>query len=276
MVKYVFQIISFILISNNSFCQLVSNVFVKQVDDQIILTYDLQKNVTRIKVSFSRFSNEFELLTTITGGEPLRAGKLKQITFSPELVYCNGCIFRIEAIDEKLTDFRDNQKYNTVIINNKFWMADNLNYTPKSGRYSCPGLSAEGCRQYGKLYDWETAQNVCPSGWRLPSKNDWNELIESLGTEAIKKIQSPVNWNGSANLSIGFNANPAGFVFPSYDNSSLVKPLEAAEFEKKGYWWSSFQDRNFGGYFYVYDNELGVFTLSKSFHASIRCIRDIN
>ena len=29
---------------------------------------------------------------------------------------------------------------------------------------------------YGVLYNWEAAQDACPQGWFLPTKEDWDEL----------------------------------------------------------------------------------------------------
>ena len=34
---------------------------------------------------------------------------------------------------------------------------------------------------YGCLYDWETACDICPDGWHLPSDDEWKELEMYLG-----------------------------------------------------------------------------------------------
>jgi len=31
--------------------------------------------------------------------------------------------------------------------------------------------------KYGKLYDWNTARTVCPSGRGLPSRQEWEHLV---------------------------------------------------------------------------------------------------
>ena len=78
---------------------------------------------------------------------------------------------------EKITDSRDGQTYRIVSIGDQTWMAENLNYKTKDGSV-CP--SDEGrsyCEKYGRLYDWKTAQKACPTGWHLPSKEEFERLF---------------------------------------------------------------------------------------------------
>jgi uncharacterized protein (TIGR02145 family) len=37
------------------------------------------------------------------------------------------------------------------------------------------------CDIYGRLYNWETAQKVCPYGWHLPEDREWKTLTDYLG-----------------------------------------------------------------------------------------------
>jgi len=48
----------------------------------------------------------------------------------------------------------------------KTWMTENLSKTT-DGSW-CYNNSADSCNKYGRLYDWETANTVCPNGWKLP------------------------------------------------------------------------------------------------------------
>src|SRR2546422_2141257 len=51
-------------------------------------------------------------------------------------------------------------------------------------------------RKYGRLYTWKTAQNVCPSGWHLPSKEEYDTLIVSLGEEKRRYSKLIGDWGG--------------------------------------------------------------------------------
>ena len=45
--------------------------------------------------------------------------------------------------------------------------------------------------KFGYLYNYEAASKACPTGWRLPTHNDWFELIDSIGNE---QRQNSANW----------------------------------------------------------------------------------
>jgi uncharacterized protein (TIGR02145 family) len=131
------------------------------------------------------------------------------------------------------TDDRDGKFYNTVTIGGKKWMAENLNYQPSTGKYWCYGNSAENCAKYGKLYDWNTAKTVCPSGWHLPSRAEWNSLVSSAGgaSTAGKKLKAASGWNNSNGTNdYGFSALPGGY-------RALDENFNAVGDE--GYWWTS-------------------------------------
>ena len=118
-----------------------------------------------------------------------------------------------------MLDARDGQKYRTVKIGNQVWMAQNLNYN--IGKSWCYDNQASNCTQYGRLYDWETAKQTCPSGWHLPSVNEWGNLFSTVGGSDVAgtKLKSRSDWdeagiifkeNGNGNDDFGFSALPAG------------------------------------------------------------------
>jgi uncharacterized protein (TIGR02145 family) len=58
-------------------------------------------------------------------------------------------------------------------------MAQNLNYITT---YSfCYNDNPYACEFLGRLYPWQKALAACPSGWHLPTENEWFELINYLG-----------------------------------------------------------------------------------------------
>lgn len=141
-----------------------------------------------------------------------------------------------DVVNNTLTDLRDGQVYKTVTIGTQVWMAENLNYLPKdtsgtiwAGKSLCGGgewkKTAEGdCSIYGRLYeskftftDTDSYRKLCPNGWSLPTKKQYETLISFLGDKAIDKmkIQNSSYWNISESItSSGFAAIPAGYYTP--------------------------------------------------------------
>ncbi|PIB35002.1 hypothetical protein BFP72_06145 [Reichenbachiella sp. 5M10] len=80
-----------------------------------------------------------------------------------------------------LLDTRDGQRYQIVTIGTQTWLAENFNYD-YSGSL-CYDDDAANCEEYGKLYNhiMITADDFAPEGWKVPSKNDYQTLIDFIG-----------------------------------------------------------------------------------------------
>jgi uncharacterized protein (TIGR02145 family) len=130
------------------------------------------------------------------------------------------------------TDLRDCNEYRYVTIGNQVWMAENLNYATDSGSWAYNNDSSFA-DIYGRLYNWETACEVCPEGWHLPGDDEWTELQVFLiangynydgsfsGNKIGKSLASTSGWefsptaghvgnDTSSNNSSGFDALPGG------------------------------------------------------------------
>lgn len=83
------------------------------------------------------------------------------------------------------TDPRDGKVYKTVKIGEQWIMAENLAYKPEQGNYWTYNNDSKNVAIYGYLYDWETAKNVAPGGWHLPTQEEWKIFRESLGGKAF-------------------------------------------------------------------------------------------
>ena len=117
----------------------------------------------------------------------------------------------------ELVDDRDGQTYKTVKIGDQVWMAENLNY--EGGDSYCYNDSAEYCEEYGRLYTWVSARDACPTGWHLPTREDLDTLLSTVGGDSLagNALKSFAGWNraedeGNGVDSYGFSGSPAGWM----------------------------------------------------------------
>lgn len=106
--------------------------------------------------------------------------------------------------------------YKTIQIGTQWWMTKNLNYN--TGNSLCYDNSQSNCDIYGRLYDWVTATQACPTGWHLPSDTEWATLTNYLGGQNIAggklKEVDTTHWefpNNSATNEVCFTALPGGY-----------------------------------------------------------------
>ena len=185
----------------------------------------------------------------------------------------------------------DGNVYKTVIIGDQQWMAENLKVSTYNDRTSIIDANNTNAYQYeetgawtyyknsgnfGKLYNFYAVntQKLCPTGWHVPTFNEWGVLIDYLGGQWVAggklKEAGLVNWyspNVATNSSL-FSALPGGkrdFV-GNYDEIGNV-----------GYYWSSSEHGYSYArfvYMYSYTDQILSYSLDKNSSFSVRCLKD--
>jgi len=186
--------------------------------------------------------------------------------YNPKIQFCSAGTIKDKG---EFEDKRDGKKYKTVVIGNKTWMAENLNYEITDSR--CYDNNSANCEKCGRLYNWFTATEICPEGWRLPDNEDWKALQGAAGGGgklSAKNSQKSCSWTGySCTDDYGFSALACGSALYFGDMYSF-KSIGSA-----GYFWSS-TESDFGEDA-AYDYMVGSlnFDGDKYELISVRCIK---
>jgi uncharacterized protein (TIGR02145 family) len=231
-----------------------------------------KKNDISMSISWKLVDKRFVVTTTVLGSLVSQAYDYeisgKKLTLIDDKgkreIYVKPQKGKIEGA--ALTDNRDGKKYKTIIIGERTWMAENLNFNAESS--VCYDNKPENCEKYGRLYNWNTAKEACPSGWHLPSKEEW-AIDGYVGGEAGKKLKSKSGWNNEGNGTddFGFNALPGGLGL-SYSNFINVGG--------NGNWWSAGENERFSDNAYYRDMryEGALWSNFKYALLSVRCVQD--
>lgn len=161
----------------------------------------------------------------------------------------------------------DGNEYPAVKIGNQVWMAKNLNVALHGS--ACYGDDAADCEKYGRLYTWEAAMKACPRGWHLPSKNEYEILLEYVGSSKEERSINlrAINWNNGTDK-YGFSALPAGCFETNFINAFRRLGDDA-------YFWSSREHDNRDAYLLVvFDGGANVLVNQKNELYSVRCLQD--
>jgi uncharacterized protein (TIGR02145 family) len=103
----------------------------------------------------------------------------------------------------------DGKSYKTIKIADQNWMAENA--AVKTDDSWCYNDDEKNCDKYGRLYSFESAQTVCPEGWRLPTKSDFQTIYGAVGFGSSLRSRDGWTDKGSRGTNyMGFNAMPAG------------------------------------------------------------------
>ena len=223
-----------------------------------------------------------------------------------------------------MTDERDGKVYKTVKIGDQTWMAENLNYadsvtTPSlKGKSWCFDDDSLKCDVAGRFYTWGAAidsiklatdvenpqncgsgktctlpakvQGVCPNGWHLPSRAEWNVLLAVVGglsiesdcsnvrctstaSNILKSLTGWISWgwisNGNGTDAFGFSVLPVG-CRDYYGHWALAG--------EDSYFWSSTETDSYNVYFMHFnfedENSSQSHSDGKDDGFSVRCLKD--
>jgi len=199
-------------------------------------------------------------------------------------------------VQHTVTDV-DGNVYNTIVLGNQVWMAENLcvtHYTNLDPIEKCSAhqswtgmLSGAYCgyendsanvKAYGYLYNGYAVtdkRSICPVGWHIPDDKDWNTLIQFLGGNSdagmIIRKKNFAEWYDQKDPLVrecNFDALPGGY-------RDLDGPFLGIG--QAAYFWTSILTHNGElKYFYTtYDNN-GFFSSADDPKNgfNIRCIKD--
>lgn len=230
--------------------------------------------------------------------------KSKYRTSNGMLICKNSMWYAVTIYDDDITDYtnpdiayrtfvdtRDNHSYKIVDIGTQTWFAENLAYTNDTlSGASCYEDNPKNCKIGGVQYLWSTAMNLpskyqtelateilkesvqglCPDGWRIPNKEDWDILTEyaqnnSKAESSSDALKAKNAWNfddyDDISDEFGFSAIPASENGDAYFASST----ETNDPKKGVFDWgmSTFEPYPSRGYSFMYDTKYLV-----------RCVKD--
>ncbi|MEI8202318.1 MAG: FISUMP domain-containing protein [Bacteroidota bacterium] len=187
----------------------------------------------------------------------------------------------------------DGNGYDTVRIGTQTWMKQNLKVTHYRNGSEIPHrnvgnfysyFDAGYCNYndddniasvYGRLYNYYAAAHplICPTGWHVPSLNEWGTLMDYVGGDLGKlKETGTAHWsypNTGATNETGFTAIAGGYNYwgAGYHDIGL-----SCVFWSSTLYNTSNLAWNMG--IYYKDNIGGPYYNGYSFGVSVRCIKD--
>ena len=201
--------------------------------------------------------------------------------------------------------------YETVKIGDQCWFAENLrseNYnngdaipaglsdsewgSTNSGAVAVYGEGSSTCNsyisdgdacaetwsltEYGRLYNWyavDDDRGLCPSGWHVPTHDEWTAMTDSLGGASVAggHMKTTYGWynGGNGTNSSGFSGLPGGqrtFYFGDFIDGGQA-----------GYWWSSTPSASLAKNRVLGSNweSANSFSKNRRHGFSVRCIQDV-
>lgn len=204
----------------------------------------------------------------------------------------------LQEFSTKIADI-DGNIYNTVSINDKIWIVENLKTTRYNDGTTIPLVTDNAAwstlatpgycyynndditykSTYGGLYNWFAVSTgkLCPIDWHVPSDAEWTAFTDFMAGEIVAggrlKEIGTAHWltpNTGATNENGFTALPGG----SRDNNGNFNNIG-----QDGNWWSSSEnDANSSWY---RNMNFNVSSIDRNYYSkanglSVRCIKSHN
>jgi len=205
----------------------------------------------------------------------VRAGSACPIFAAILLLICTTALAQQK---DTYTDPRDSTEYKIVEIGEQVWMAKNLNYAADSSR--CYDDKSSGCFLFGRLYNWETAMNICPSGWHLPSRDEWQTLVAFVGGYKIAGQKLKTNRIGTKTNNgtddYGFYAVPGGTINSKGNFCCIGTVGSLWSSSQKGGKSISYASGNIYTMNMIFENDSYIYesTADRNTSRSVRCLKD--
>jgi uncharacterized protein (TIGR02145 family) len=210
------------------------------------------------------------------------------------LVFTNSCKKDKKTLPVSLTD-KDGNVYTSVTIGTQEWMVENLKTTRFNNGDSIPTTTSDISAQstpvfqwafsdlktyaetYGRLYTWYAAidsRNLCPTGWHVPSVDEWKTLRLYLGGDTVAggklKQSGTTYWqapNTGATNESGFTALPGGY----RSQHGIYSGIKVS-----GWFWTTSDDAPlaWGQSVHFNTDSLVNWGYYKSAGVSVRCLKD--
>ena len=194
--------------------------------------------------------------------------------------------------------------YKAVQIGDQVWMAENLKTKSEDwGYYTeddvfkyvdssfCYNNDESYCAKYGRLYRWAAAvgkskdecgrehecslpsgniRGICPEGWHLPSKAEWESLFAAVGGDSLvgTMLKSKSGWdnNGNGLDAFAFSVLPVGDRLLS--GESRNEGIDA-------HFWTSTEDSKGWAYAVTFALPYVIIGINiKDYAFSVRCVKD--
>lgn len=176
--------------------------------------------VVFLSTSFEAVNRDLNLGRTVEGGKMTFPVRLDDCSIPESLadfqwidLFKDGSLERlVKSIKNEFhtfVDARDGQKYRTVDIGDKTWLAENLNYEVEgSWWYEDEPRNGE---KFGRLYTWEASLAACPEGWHIADVVNWQELAESVGGSWMNISSGPTGDGSTETFDKLINGGESGF-----------------------------------------------------------------